>query len=44
MPFTGSHGEVSVQNICASISNEMNIPLNSIFSASTGSYWRKITT
>ena len=40
--FTGSHGEVSVQNICASISNEMNIPLNSIFSASTGVIGEKL--
>ena len=40
--FTGSHGEVSVQNICASISSEMNIPLNSIFSASTGVIGEKL--
>ncbi|MGB1345237.1 MAG: bifunctional glutamate N-acetyltransferase/amino-acid acetyltransferase ArgJ [Amylibacter sp.] len=40
--FTGTHGEVSVQNICASISSEMNIPLNSIFSASTGVIGEKL--
>ena len=40
--FTGSYGEESVQKICTAVSNEMKIPLNSVFTASTGVIGEKL--
>ena len=40
--FTGSYGEESVQKICTAVSNEMKIPLNSVFTAATGVIGEKL--
>ena len=40
--FTGSYGEESVQKICLAVSNEMKIPFNSVFTASTGVIGEKL--
>jgi len=40
--FTGLYGQESVKKICTAVSNEMKIPLNSVFTASTGVIGEKL--
>lgn len=40
--FTGMYGKESVQKICCAVSDEMKIPLDSVFTASTGVIGEKL--